>query len=165
MGAPTAELAAHGRANPAGIPYLYAASDPGTAISELRPHTGEVACVGRLGLTRPVRLADLRNPRKTISPFAVQDSAKVAELREDLPFLVRLGEELARPVRPKAAHLDYLPSQYLCEFVKGQGFDGVMYRSSVGAGMNLALFDPAIAHVDSVEHYSVSRVSVELDGA
>ncbi|MGS2724835.1 RES domain-containing protein [Porticoccus sp. GXU_MW_L64] len=43
MGAPPKRLASQGRANPAGIPYLYLASNPETAVSEIRPHTGEFA--------------------------------------------------------------------------------------------------------------------------
>jgi hypothetical protein len=45
MGAPPQRIAGHGRANPAGIPYLYHGSSPETALSETRPHTGEKACV------------------------------------------------------------------------------------------------------------------------
>lgn len=41
MGAPPQRDAAHGRANPAGIPYLYLGSTAETAVSETRPHTGE----------------------------------------------------------------------------------------------------------------------------
>lgn len=45
-------------------------------------------------------------------------------MRSDLPFLERLGEELTRPVLPHAAAIDYTPSQFLCEFVRRQGYDG-----------------------------------------
>ena len=45
MGAPPKGTASHGRANPAGIPYLYIGSTPETAIAEIRPHAGEIACV------------------------------------------------------------------------------------------------------------------------
>jgi hypothetical protein len=167
MGAPPADVAIHGRANPAGIRYLYAASDRHTAISELRPHTGDIAWVAEVSAwqeAKDVKLADLRNPRKTISPFVFQDGAQVAELRRDLPFLIRLGEELTCPVRQKSAHIDYLPSQYLCEFIKHCGFDGVMYRSSVGTGVNVALFDPDKARIVGLQRQTVLRVNVELAG-
>jgi hypothetical protein len=54
---------------------------------------------------------------------------------------VTLGEELSKPIIPKEAALEYLPSQYLCEFIKSIGFAGVLYQSSLGEGFNLALFD------------------------
>jgi hypothetical protein len=79
-----------------------------------------------------------------------------------LPFLERLGDELTRPVIPQSAAIDYTPSQYLCEFIKKCGYQGVIYRSSVGDGINLALFDPARARCGTVTQHNVTRVLVEI---
>lgn len=78
----------------------------------------------------------------------------------DVPFLERLGSELTRPVLPRSAAIDYLPSQYLCEFIKKIGYDGVIYRSSVSDGINCRTFSPARAVANDVELYDVQRVSV-----
>lgn len=161
MGAPPKRRSSHGRANPAGIPYLYLGSLPETATAEIRPHTGEIACVADFNIPE-IKAVDLRNPRKLVSPFILSESSAISQLRADLPFLERLGEELTRPVQPTGAAIDYIPSQYLCEFIKKSGFDGVVYRSSVSDGINLALFDPQKAVGGEVELYSVSRVSVEV---
>lgn len=163
MGAPPCHLALHGRANPAGIPYLYLASNKVTAISEIRPHTGETANVAEFTILQDLKMVDLRHPRKTVSPFKLGDEAEIVLLRGDISFLDSLGEELMHPVLPHAAAIDYIPSQYLCEFVKKCGFDGVMYRSSVGDGINIALFDPKKAAVGNVTTIQVTRVTVELD--
>lgn len=164
MGAPPNRRASHGRANPAGIPYLYLGSKPETAAAEIRPHTGEVACVADFTIPE-LKAVDLRNPRKLISPFVIGDAGVIGQLRADLPFLERLGEELTRPVLPSGAAIDYIPSQYLCEFIKDAGFDGVVYRSSVSDGINLALFEPAKATGGTVVLYNISKVSVEVDKA
>jgi hypothetical protein len=166
MGAPPNRIASHGRANPAGIPYLYLGSTQRTAISEIRPHTGEIACVADFTTPADLKLVDLRSPRKMVSPFLLEDAADIGRMRNDLPFLERLGDELTRPVVPQSAAIDYTPSQYLCEFIKKCGYQGVIYRSSVSDGMNLALFDPALARCGTVAQYRVTRVSVDiaLDG-
>lgn len=164
MGAPPKRLASHGRANPAGIPYLYLGSKPETAVAEIRPHTGEVACVADFAIPE-IRAVDLRDPRKLVSPFILEDASAIGQLRADLPFLERLGEELTRPVLPSGAAIDYIPSQYLCEFIKKSGFDGVVYRSSVSDGINLALFEPESATGGGVALYKVSKVSVEVKEA
>ncbi|MER9182562.1 RES family NAD+ phosphorylase [Mesorhizobium sp. M0767] len=164
MGAPPKRLASHGRANPAGIPYLYLGSIPETAAAEIRPHTGEVACVADFTIPE-IQAVDLRNPRKLVSPFILEDASAIGQLRADLPFLERLGEELTRPVLPSGAAIDYIPSQYLCEFIKKSGFDGVVYRSSVSDGINLALFDPSKAQGGLVAVYNVDRVSVQVSQA
>jgi hypothetical protein len=163
MGAPPKRIASHGRANPAGIPYLYLGSTHTTAISEIRPHTGELACVASFRTTpADLKLVDLRQPRKTASPFTYGDPDTILKLRADLPFLERLGDELTRPVLPQSAAIDYTPSQYLCEFIKKCGYHGVVYRSSVSDGINLALFEPSLARIESVAQYRVDRVSVEV---
>jgi len=160
MGAPPRERATHGRANPAGIPYLYLASTELTAISEIRPHTGEIACVADFEVPTALKLIDLRNPKKMVSPFLFEDPVDIGRLRSDLPFLERLGQELTRPVLPHAAAIDYTPSQFLCEFIKGQGYDGVLYRSSVTDGINMALFEPTRPNCNTVRQFSVNRIAI-----
>jgi hypothetical protein len=164
MGAPSKRVAQHGRANPAGIPYLYLGSSPATAVSEIRPHTGETACIMDFTTPNDLKLVDLRQPRKTVSPFLLEDEEGVVKLRSDIPFLERLGEELTRPVVPHAAAIDYTPSQYVCEFIKKCGYDGVVYRSSVVKdGINLALFDPERTQKGTISQYRVTHVLVNVE--
>lgn len=165
MGAPPKRLASHGRANPPGIPYLYLGSTAATAVSEIRPHAGEVACVATFDVPAEFTAVDLRNPRQLVSPFVLEVENEIGLMRVDIEFLERLGEELTRPVLPQAAAIDYVPSQYLCEFIKKCGYDGVVYRSSVSDGINLALFNPARATPRQVEQYKVTRVSVDVESA
>ena len=163
MGKPSQGQSAHGRANPAGIPYLYLASDVETAIAEIRPHTCENVCVAEFKVISKPTIVDLRNPRKTISPFSLSDEQNIAQLRSEISFLCQLGEELTRPVLPKTAHLEYLPSQYLCEFIKHLGLGGVMYRSSAGEGTNFAIFDEASTAIGDVRRYTITGVSVSIE--
>ena len=162
MGAPPPRATSHGRANPAGIPYLYLGSTPETAIADIRPHTGEKACVADFTIPPGLKLVNLQNPRRIISPFDFDDEDQLGPLRYDLAFLERLGDELTRPVVPQGAPFDYVPSQYLCEYMKKCGNDGVLYRSSVSSGVNLALFQPGLATPRGLHQYSVLRVSAEI---
>ena len=163
MGAPPIGIASHGRANPPGIPYLYVASTSETAVAEIRPHTGETATVAKFWLDADeVSIVDLRAPKKLISPFSLGDEDKIGALRSDINFLERLGGELTRPVRPQSAPVEYVPSQFLCEFIKRSGWDGVLYASSVGKGMNLALFDPAKAVPNEASLWDIEKVHVEI---
>ena len=107
-------------------------------------------------------LIDLRNPRETVSPFLLTDPGEMGKMLADIPFLERLGYELTRPVLPKSAALDYIPSQYICEFIKKTGFHGVLYSSSVSEGINLALFDPLNATGGNVSVYDIDKVEVSV---
>jgi hypothetical protein len=164
MGAPPRRIASYGRANPAGIPYLYLGSTQDTAISEIRPHAGGIVCVAEFRTPNNLDLVDLRNPKKIVSPFELEDATAIGRMRNDLPFLERLGDELTRPVVPQAAAIDYTPSQYLCEFIKKCGYHGVVYRSSVSDGINLALFDPSRAEPGAVSQHLVTSVKVKTVG-
>ena len=86
-------------------------------------------------------MVDLRTPKLLISPFSLGDEDEIGTLRGDIDFLGQLGAELTRAVRPLVTPVEYVPSQYLCGFIKRSGWEGVLYSSSVSDGVHLALFD------------------------
>lgn len=160
MGKPPEKLVGNGRANPVGIPCLYVASDAATAVAEIRPHKGEVVCVAEFKFESALSFVDLRDPRKKISPFSL-DEEDLRMVHRNMGYLCRLGSELTMPILPRTAHLDYLPSQYLCEFIKSCGYDGVVYRSAMGSGVNYAIFnDSEVSGID-VSMYQVNDVHVK----
>jgi hypothetical protein len=160
MGAPPVGLASAGRANPNGISYLYVASTVNTAISELRPHKNEKLTIAELEVVSetPLKLIDLRNPRRTISPFQRLDY--IEQLVSDIELLVRLGTDLTQPVLLDDAALEYLPSQYLCEYIKSIGYDGVIYESALGNGFNFAIFNASNVRAISTSDHVVDEVSI-----
>lgn len=164
MGAPPKEFAGNGRVNPAGIRCLYVASSQEVAASELRPHPGERISVAEVKVPEYMKIADLRDPRGLVSPLLLDESI-IKRVREDLPFLQRLGEELTKPVLPDATPYQYAPTQYLCELIKERGFDGVMYRSAMasGEGVNLALFDPDGVTVCDPTVVTIGRVTLAME--
>ena len=61
--------------------------------------------------------------------------------------------QLSKPVLPREADLEYLPSQYLCEFVKHVGFQGITFKSSLSNGDNYALFnDDGLVYVGQADY-------------
>lgn len=161
MGRPLAAHAKSGRANPVGIPYLYAASTAETAIAETRPHPGDLLSVAQYRVTDSLRLLNLLYPRKTISPFWLVDESELSALRHDLAFLCHLEGELSKPILPRIADLEYLPTQYLCEFIKNCGYDGVVFKSSISTGANIALFDESKLIAESLTQYKVTTLNYE----
>jgi hypothetical protein len=161
MKRPPSEKALNGRANPLGISYLYAASNTSTAISEVQPYKGEVVTVAKFQITKQKEIVDLRNPRQTITPFGLEEE-ELESLYLEIPYLITLGEELSKPIIPKEADLEYLPSQYLCEFIKSLGFTGVLYKSSLGDGYNIALFDDSGTEMIDKKEYQVTDNNISF---
>lgn len=163
MGPPPLDKAVDGRANPGGIAYLYLASDTGTAISEVRPELENWVTVGKFHLQREARIIDLRDPRVG-SPFEWGDNLEFVLKVQG--FLRRLGRALSEPVgRTESAldYLHYLPTQYLCEFIRHAGYDGVSYQSRLGEGYNTVLFDPVTARCKSTRLYRVESLDIKAD--
>lgn len=156
MGMRPAEKARNGRANPVGIPYLYLASDLETAISEIRPSLKDKVTVGRFKLLEPFSIIDLRN----VSPFRFVEDEDFEKLFSMIGYLNKLGTDLSKPVNPKAAELEYLPTQYLCEFIKSVGYDGVAYNSSLAKGYNLAIFREEKLKCTRTELYEIEKTTL-----
>ena len=162
MGKPPCEIASQGRANPVGISYLYVASDEETAISEIRPDKGDIVTMAKIILPENLRFLDIRSPKNTISPFDFSDNVLEA-LYRDIDLLERFGEELSKPVLPRKAHLEYLASQYLTELVKHYGFDGLLYKSSVGSGYNIVIFNDIDIEFIELKRYNINNTSIDFE--
>ena len=161
MGKPPHKLVLNGRANPIGIPYLYVASTIETAITELRGHKKEDLTIAEFKLKSNLELADLRNPQSTISPFELNEEDELELIYKNMPFLTLLGNELSKPIIPREANLEYLPSQYLCELLKHIGFHGIIYKSSIANGNNYVIFmDNKLQAIKSF-HYQITDVNVK----
>lgn len=142
MGKPPGEKTKGGRANPLGISYLYLASDLKTTFYEVRAGAYDYVTVGEFKLLEDIQIINLRDLR-AISPFQLQDD--LADFIVHQNYLKNLSEQLSKPLRRQDSQLDYLPTQYLCEFIKSKGFHGVEYASSQNpAGFNIAIFDDSV---------------------
>lgn len=49
------------------------------------------------------------------------------------------------PITRDDQRINYVPTQIISEYIKSIGYDGIIYKSSVGTGNNLALFDISLA--------------------
>ncbi|WP_057469013.1 RES family NAD+ phosphorylase [Rhizobium sp. Root1203] len=133
IGAPPPPKAGFGRVNRAGVSVMYLASDPYTAVAEIRPHPGHTVSLGGFRSKEPIRLADF-NP--DIGLFSQSDQ------RLSLYAIIRAFDRLmSMPVTPDE-RTPYLLTQLLAEVLLRHGFDGVRFRSSVSQGSNICIFYP-----------------------
>lgn len=163
MGKPPKVCVSNGRANPIGIPYLYVASTIETAISEVRGHKGEIITVAEYDIRNSLELADLRDPRSTISPYELNDDDELELIYKNMPFLTLLGNELAKPIIPRVANLEYLSSQYLCELIKHLGFHGIIYKSAITEGSNYVIFNDRRLKMVKTFQYRIINVNTDSE--
>jgi hypothetical protein len=144
LGAPPKERAANNRMSPAGIPLLYVAGDPETAIAEVRPSIGDAVVVGRFSTTRNMKFFDFTalSGRLSHSPLSWLDP-NYDERSRRRRLLEYLHDQIAKPVT--SGDIDYVVTQALAEFIRcktTENFDGVIFKSvQRSGGTNYVLFD------------------------
>jgi hypothetical protein len=135
-----------GRMNPAGIPILYGALTPDTALQEALESDGRVAR-GVFSPLRPLAVLDLSRPSE-LPRVGIFDN--VTRARRGLAvFLSSFIGDIARTTeRDGREHIDYVPAQIVTEYFRrvfrtpdGGRLDGIVYPSTRDPdGRNVALF-------------------------
>lgn len=159
---PLPHSATEGRVNPKGIPYLYLATDKKTAIAEVRPSVGIYVSVGQFKTMRPLALLDC----------SVGSGSEIIYLGEPEDIEERnravwtdIDRAFSDPVKVSDSTADYAPTQILAEMFKREGYDGIAYKSNLGPGVNVAIFDPKAAEIVNCSLYRVKFVDFDFDEA
>ena len=137
MGAPPPEFTRSGRINPEGISVLYLSDKEETTLYEVRAMKHQNVCIGKFRVKEPLKIIDLSSINQ-ISPF-INDNILI-NYPLNIEYLRAISDDLLKPISIEK-HLDYLPIQYICDYIKYEGFDGVEYLSTMHEGCkNFAFF-------------------------
>ena len=159
MGAPPSAICKAGRINPEGISVLYLASDADTALSEIRASTYDYVSIGMFRAKKPFQVVSLHS-FSNISPFVCDDLYRYVI---NSNVLVDFSDAVSKPLRRNDSPLDYLPTQYITEFIKSiTRYDGVEYTSTMNpGGMNVAIFDEELFNCIEVQTVEVSTIKFQ----
>ncbi len=140
---PPHDDAVAGRANPRGISYLYLATNDETTLYEVRASLYDYVTVADFELKEDINIISLCNT-ESYDPLYLAETEVLKDFIIYLPFIKKLEMELSKPLRrDDKPEIDYLPTQYLSEFIKSLGYDGIEYKSSlIMNGINLVIFNP-----------------------
>lgn len=155
---PLAEKAKEGRLNPKGIPVLYLSMEPNTAMSEVRPWVGSLISLAKLTSSRDLNIVDCSKPNPINSPDNLFNPNPEPEIKENRVWN-DINMAFSKPVTNSDDTADYAPTQILAELFKREGYHGVGYKSGLGKGLNLALFDVDAAIIDKVKLCKVNNIS------
>jgi len=159
MKAPPKGNRSAGRVNPEGIGILYLSSDEKTVLNEVRANTFDYVSVGKLRAKADIKVVNLSGISAT-SPFLYQ--AELEKYAANRKVFQEIAREIAKPLRRSDSPLEYLPTQYIAEFIKSQGYDGVEYASTLRAGgYNIAIFDEMMFECVSVNTVEVTKIQYE----
>ena len=151
-GMPPAEKASAGRANPEQIAYLYLSEDPYTCVYEVRPTIGQFVSVAEFKTKKDLRIYDF-----------TKKSEKTDEEKSIDPLLANyISTQFSKPYTGDT--MQYLPTQFISEFIKHLGFDGIRYASSLRAeGSNVVLFSNEYCKPINSEVVNVSKIELSIN--
>ena len=164
--APPNGKAPAGRANPKGISYLYLADDIKTALMEVRPSLGQPVSIASIKVSKNLRVFDFCHVDSNVQTF---DSSDLNGFEQDDLLLGTFSGHFSSPAFG-SDESSYFATQYLCEYIKELGFDGVRFRSSLNPeGKNIVLFntnqDPTTNRknykITESKVYSVSKLDID----
>lgn len=155
---PLADRAREGRANPKGIPYLYAANKKETAIAEVRPWLGLTVSLAQLKTLRDLSLVDCSRAEPTHRLW----EKGIPDDKRNSAVWRAVDTAFSQPVTSTDDTADYVPTQVIAEAFKVKGFDGLVYRSSFGGGHNVVLFDLLAADVINCSLYDIKGISFDF---
>jgi len=160
---PRRYFASEGRANPKGIPYLYLATDKETAMSELRPWKGSEVSVGQFKLNRDLTIINCSLWHdKPVFYIPWPNFKEPDDEKREHAVWSHIDNSFSRPVTPSDDRADYVPTQIISEYFKSNGYDGVAYKSLLGNGLNIALFDIESADLVNCSLFEAEEISIKF---
>jgi hypothetical protein len=137
---PPKEETVAGRANPQGIPYLYLSNEIDTTLYETRVSYLDIVSIG---IFRIKNIDELEIVDFTLcqSPFS-DDNANMVDFVKGKLLRQRISADLSKPIRRFDSELEYVPTQFICEYIrKITGAQGIQFNSSLHkGGVNVVLF-------------------------
>ena len=141
MGAPPVKQAKTNRMSPAGIPYLYLASNIETTVAECRIEQGETAIIAEFVSKEDLQILDLSS-NKYFSSESIFNPAYNHDNTWMDDFWSDYVQEISLPVSEDVEDhsYEYAATQLVAEYYRSKGYDGICFRSSVGHGRNYVFF-------------------------
>lgn len=164
MSSPPAHFAFPGRANPIGIPYLYLSDNKETTLYEVRATYLDEISIGEFRLNietanQNIMISDFTETPTLFHPDEVNKRIKSTLLKE------LINKDLSKPLKRYDSPLDYIPTQFICEFIKNfTNVSGIKFKSSLhNTGNNLVMFNSTIFSCLKVEKHSVSELIIRSE--
>jgi hypothetical protein len=163
---PKAEFVGDGRVNPKGIPCLYLSTTADTAMAEVRPWVGSDLSLAQFKVIRDLAIVNCSLDKKMFPIWVVDGEPRELPPQKREPVVWGdIGYAFSRPITPDHPATEYVPTQILAEAFRAHGYDGIMYKSLLGDGLNIAMFNCDAAELINCGLYATTSVSFKFEQA
>ncbi|GGE69165.1 RES domain-containing protein [Pedobacter psychrotolerans] len=159
---PPKHISSAGRANPLGIPYLYLSDNENTVLYEVRASYLDEVSIGTFSvkpvITEGISIADFTENSSIFHPSKVNEKIKSQLLRQ------KISIDLSKPMRRYDSEIDYIPTQFICEFIRVYtGVNGIKFASSLhNTGNNFVIFDQNLMECTDAKKVKISRFRMSV---
>ena len=159
MSCPDPEIVNSGRLNPSGIPVLYLSDNEETILYEVRASFLDEVSVGKFKLrmsNHSINIVDFTEDVSIFNPGYVNNTIKSKLLKGNI------SRDLSKPMRRYDSELEYIPTQFICEFIRVvTGANGIRFQSSLHPkGKNVVIFDEDLMECTEVSLVKVNNVTL-----
>ena len=138
---PPINISKGGRCNPAGSSYLYLSESEYSACAEVRPMNKQILSVARFEITKDLNIVDFTA------------SGNFEEYNEEKGYSVTmlLSEIFSSFMLPVYNDAEYALTQYMSDFIRKYGYDGICYYSSNTGEKSYTIFNCCEDNVDFLD--------------
>ena len=96
--------------------------------------------VGKFTNVEVLHIVDLTH-LDNLTPFD-DEELDITWYAVNIDIIKKIAFEIAKPMRSFDKVLDYIPTQYIADYVKSLGYDGIKFKSTLNKnGINYAIFN------------------------
>lgn len=162
---PSRNFGLEGRANPKGISHLYLATEKDTAMAECRPWIGSQISLAQFKTKRDLNLVDC-SKNYLENPFYFDVTKGIYEPDEAeraKAVWAHIDKAFSEPVTPNENIAHYAATQIIAELFKNHGYDGMVYKSMLGTGYNICLFQLEAAQLTGCQLYMTKKIEFSFE--
>lgn len=153
MLSPPMNKATSGRCNPMGISYLYLTNNVETAINEVKPTKGDIITIAEVNVKKDrifsFNILKYFNEKKSDEYLKSKKLEVLIDIiNDDLSSIIKSNKDI-----------DYLPFQFLAEYIKKRGYNGFSYKSVMcDNGENFVFFNNDGVEIIKKCIYKINKV-------
>lgn len=132
------DFTTYNRFSPAGISYAYASFDEQTAIEEIRPNNTDIVYIGTYQL-EDKKYIDFSS--SMLEKYCdIYDPFYKKIIADNKEFVLNFIDNIRKPISNDHQKIDYVPTQILSEYIKLNGYHGIIFDSSLTGKKNIVYF-------------------------
>ena len=158
MLSPPTIKAKSGRCNPMGISYLYLTNNVETAINEVKPTKGDIITIAEIDVKK-----DKIFSFNILKYFHEKKSNEFLKSKRLVALIDIINDDLSSIIKSNN-DIDYLPFQFLAEYIKKRGYNGFSYKSVMcDYGENFVFFNNDGVEITKKSMYIINKVKYDYE--